>query len=414
MKIRSITFFDNPGYPLGKFHVNAEVFITKAKEIFLSNKVKVQSVRYATPPFAELLPDLSEKEFLSYAVELEQILSKIGYDYISLGPALPELPMSYSIIPKVIQNTEITFCSGLMTHPEKGLSLPAVRSCGQVIHRLAKLDPNGFDNLYFAALGNVPPGTPYFPAAYHHDGEASFSIAVEAADLAVSAFSGSSSFPDAQTELIHLIEEYGNKIGALAEELAKYTGSSFDGIDYSLAPFPDDSCSLGNALEETGIQSLGDQGSLAAAAFLAHTIDKAKFHRIGFSGLMLPVLEDSVLARRAGEGSLTIKDMLLYSTVCGTGLDTIPLPGDASSQQLSALLFDLGALSLRLDKPLTARLMPLMRYYAYVEITPRQHQSLWYAYQDVKAVHAHFAMQEIGGADDIYPVFRELFKRQEV
>ena len=62
---------------------------------------------------------------------------------------------------------------------------------------------------------------------------------------------------------------------------------------------------------------------------------------------------------------------------------------------------------------LSDRLMPLMRYYAYVEITPRQHQSLWYAYQEVKALHRHFAMQQIDGADDIYPVFRELFKRQE-
>ncbi|MGD8274551.1 MAG: YeaH/YhbH family protein [Thiohalocapsa sp.] len=62
---------------------------------------------------------------------------------------------------------------------------------------------------------------------------------------------------------------------------------------------------------------------------------------------------------------------------------------------------------------LTNRLLPLMRYYAYVEITPRQHQSLWYAYQDVKAIHPHFAMEEIGGPDDIYPVFRELFKRQD-
>ncbi|MBK1720185.1 YeaH/YhbH family protein [Thiocystis violacea] len=59
------------------------------------------------------------------------------------------------------------------------------------------------------------------------------------------------------------------------------------------------------------------------------------------------------------------------------------------------------------------KLMPLMRYYAYVEITPRQHQSLWYAYQEVMAAHPQFAMQEIDGADDIYPVFRELFKRQE-
>ena len=62
---------------------------------------------------------------------------------------------------------------------------------------------------------------------------------------------------------------------------------------------------------------------------------------------------------------------------------------------------------------LSDKLMPLMRYYAYVEITPRQHQSLWYAYQEVKALHPHFAMQQIDGAQDIYPVFRELFKRQE-
>jgi hypothetical protein len=62
---------------------------------------------------------------------------------------------------------------------------------------------------------------------------------------------------------------------------------------------------------------------------------------------------------------------------------------------------------------LITRLLPLMRYYAYVEITPRQHQSLWYAYQDVTAVHPHFAMQEIEGPEDIYPVFRELFKRRE-
>ncbi|MBN2885271.1 MAG: YeaH/YhbH family protein [Chromatiaceae bacterium] len=63
---------------------------------------------------------------------------------------------------------------------------------------------------------------------------------------------------------------------------------------------------------------------------------------------------------------------------------------------------------------LIERLLPLMRYYAYIEITPRQHQSLWYAYREVQEASTHFAMQEIAGAEDIYPVFRELFKRQEV
>ena len=74
---------------------------------------------------------------------------------------------------------------------------------------------------------------------------------------------------------------------------------------------------------------------------------------------MLPVLEDAVLASRAAEGFLSIKDLLLYSAVCGTGLDTVPLPGDIGPDQISSILLDLAALSLRLNKPLTARLMPI-------------------------------------------------------
>ncbi len=80
---------------------------------------------------------------------------------------------------------------------------------------------------------------------------------------------------------------------------------------------------------------------------------------MGFCGLFLPVLEDTVLASRASEGILTISDLLLYSTLCGTGLDTIPLPGDASIEALTGLLIDLGAIGLRHSKPLTARLMPI-------------------------------------------------------
>jgi len=74
---------------------------------------------------------------------------------------------------------------------------------------------------------------------------------------------------------------------------------------------------------------------------------------------MLPVLEDAVLAKRAAEGVLSVKDLLLYSAVCGTGLDTVPLPGDTTSEQITAVLLDLSALALRLNKPLTARLMPI-------------------------------------------------------
>src|SRR6266540_2003888 len=133
----------------------------------------------------------------------------------------------------------------------------------------------------------------------------------------------------------------------------------FGGIDFSLAPFPDDAHSLGNAVETMGVPKIGGHGSLAAAAILTEAIDRANFPHTGFSGFMQPVLEDSILAKRAAEGTLTKKDALLYSAVCGTGLDTVPLSGDTTSGQLVPLLLDLCALALRLDKPLTARLMPI-------------------------------------------------------
>jgi uncharacterized protein (UPF0210 family) len=143
-------------------------------------------------------------------------------------------------------------------------------------------------------------------------------------------------------------------------DLLKYKHSArFNGIDFSLAPFPEVSRSIGTALEALGPRQAGWHGSLASAAILTEAIDQADFPHTGFCGLMLPVLEDAILAKRAADGSLTVKDLMMMSAVCGTGLDTVPLSGSVSAEQLQALLVDLAALALRLDKPLTARLMPV-------------------------------------------------------
>ncbi len=59
-------------------------------------------------------------------------------------------------------------------------------------------------------------------------------------------------------------------------------------------------------------------------------------------------------------------------------------------------------------------IMPMVQHYSYVEITPRDHQALWGAYEQVREQFPdHFAMQQIVEASDIYPVFRELFSRKE-
>ena len=57
-------------------------------------------------------------------------------------------------------------------------------------------------------------------------------------------------------------------------------------------------------------------------------------------------------------------------------------------------------------------IMPKVQYYTYVEITDGPQQNLWEQYAGVLDHHAHFAMQKIVTPADIYPVFRELFKKQ--
>jgi len=310
-------------------------------------------------PFPRLLGAGKINETPRLAERLAAVLPEAGIAYAALGPAQPDIPASYGVIPEAIAVSKNIFFSAILAAPRIGISLPAVHACARVIARTATLEPNGFANLQFAALANVPPGVPFLPAAYHEGDEPAFAVAVEAADLAVSAFEGAASVEEGRAKLISSIEIYAKQIVTVANLLKYRFSLRFGGIDFSLAPFPKEAQSIGTAFERMGVPRAGLHGSLTAAAILTEAVDRADFPHAGFSGLMLPVLEDKVLAWRAAEGTLSVKDLLLFSAVCGTGLDTVPLPGDASPEQISALLLDVAALALRLDKPLTARLMPI-------------------------------------------------------
>jgi uncharacterized protein (UPF0210 family) len=360
MKIRSITAFTNPSYPLREAVLSqAGEFIIQARAAYEQAGYEVQTVRLALPPFPSLLGGENRTRLAEFSQSIEKTAAELGISYVSLGPAQPEYVMDYALIPDALAVTRNVFFSGLMTTPAGGVSLPAVRGCAQIIHRAAKLSLDGFTNLRFAALANVMPGSPFFPAAYHDGAAPSFALATEAADLAVQAFSDAGSLENARLGLVAAIEAHAQKLSHIGDELAGCSSFRFGGIDFSMAPFPEQACSLGEAMERLGVQAVGLHGSLAAAAILADTLDRAHFRRVGFNGLFLPCLEDAVLARRAEQGLLSIKDLLLYSAVCGTGLDTIPVPGDTSPEALQAVLLDLAALAQRLDKPLTARLMPI-------------------------------------------------------
>jgi uncharacterized sporulation protein YeaH/YhbH (DUF444 family) len=60
---------------------------------------------------------------------------------------------------------------------------------------------------------------------------------------------------------------------------------------------------------------------------------------------------------------------------------------------------------------LSERLLPLCRYYAYVQVAEEE-QNLWDEYAQLPPLHPQFAMRKATSADQIYPVFRDLFKKE--
>ena len=354
MEIRSVTLFCEPDYSPEA----AQRFFTAAPDAL---PAPIQTRRVALPPFPEWWPGWPKGErTTAQAEELSARWREAGGDYLCLGPVQLHHDAAWlATLTDLLGHADMIFASAEVADTTGQIDLERAGAVASVIRRASTLQENGFGNLYFTALANCPPGSPFFPVAYHAGGPPRFALAVEAADLAVNAFAGARSLQGARERLVAAIEEQAATLSRAAEEVAATHGLAFHGIDFSLAPFPTDDKSLAGALETLGLDFIGAAGSLFAAAFVAEAVGRADFPRCGFSGLMLPVLEDSVLAARASEGTFTVNDLLGYGAVCGIGLDTVPLPGNISEESLTAILLDVAALAVRLDKPLTARLMPL-------------------------------------------------------
>jgi hypothetical protein len=364
MEIRSLTCFADLAYPLhpAQWRQIAR-FASEARRAFADEGFHVQSVRLATQPFPEILASAEAVPLAQLSVEVEAAAKDSGVSYVSLGPAPGSLGKAgwrpAEEIPEAIAATEGVFFGASIASAAHGADLQGIAAMASVIQRVSRGVANGFGNLRLAALANCGPWSPFFPVAYHGGGAFRFAVATEAADLAVSAFSEASSPAQAEELLTSLVQCEADRIVPVARRVAESLGIGFGGIDFSLAPYPTLEKSVGHAVEALTGGRFGARGTLFAAAMMTRAIQSADFPKVGFCGLMLPVLEDTVLSARSLEGAYSLDHLLLYSAVCGTGLDTVPLPGDTSHDELAAILADVGTLAARLNKPLTARLMPI-------------------------------------------------------
>ena len=364
MKVRSVTYFAPLTYPFDPASIRlAGRFLRSAHQALGTAGLETQTLRLATPPFAQVLGDPDAAMVLEMAQALETACAEQGVDYLSIGPALVEEPDASLApiyrLPEVLRGTERVFATVGLASAGRGINLAAVLASAEVISEVSRTTPQGFGTLRLAALANCPPGSPFFPAAYHDGGPPRFAFATEAADLAVTAFHRADTLEEARRLLVEAFSNAAAELTRVADRLADEHGPGFGGIDFSLAPFPNPATSIGAAIEHLGVDRFGGSGTLFGAAFIVDCLRRVRFPRCGYSGLMFPVLEDSVLAARADDRTYGIDSLLLYSTVCGAGLDTVPLPGDVDVNELAAILLDVATLAITLDKPLSARLMPV-------------------------------------------------------
>jgi len=335
-------------------------FLMVAKRAFEAVGLEVQTTRVAGPDLSQTLGNLGGDGLASWTRQTEAAARAAGIDFLSFGrlPATAHDVVAEHLAP-ILAAGEVGFLSADLVDGR----LPSVAmagACAKAVKQLAQSTPQGFGNLRFAATANCPPNIPFLPAAYHVGGEPKFAIAVEAADVVVDALSGPGGMSEIEDRLVGALEAACAPVERVAKELAQRHGYGFVGIDLSPAPFPSDNVSIGGAIEHAGVDRFGVPGTLYVAAMVTRAIRRTRVCRCGFSGLMLPVLEDSVLARRAGEHPPSLHELLLYSAVCGTGLDTVPLPHDISEAELAGAYLDVAALSVALNgKPLTARLLPV-------------------------------------------------------
>jgi len=360
-KIRAITAFVN----LDRTQFQQQIADTlkvlrRAQTIFESRGYQVQTIRIATQPFPEYTRGMTTDQAVTFFKQLDALAEQQKFA-MSIGPAMlnaGDTPAQADLLAEILSSTR-TLVGSLTVAGDDGVRWGAVGAAARVMKKLEESTEHSQGNFRFAAAALVPPVTPFFPTAYHTGFGHQFALALESANVVAAAFKNAPDLPTAKQRLTDALAAAAFDIERHAGRVDQETGWTYMGIDLSPAPSPGKDTSIGAAIENLTAQPVGLSGTLTAAATITAAIKDVKVKQTGYSGLMLPVLEDSVLAERWSEGRISVDALLSYSAVCGTGLDTIPLPGNTSEEELSLVIGDVASLAVKWHKPLSARLMPI-------------------------------------------------------
>ena len=359
-KIRAITAFVR----IDRAHYQNQIadtmrMLRQAKADFLKAGYQVESVRITTQPFPEYIAGLSEEEALKFFRDYDALAAREGFD-ANIGPALmhdSDDPTPAGLLAEVLSQTKILEGS-IIVAGEDGIHWQSIRAAAHAIQFIAAHSPRSQGTFNFAATAMLAPYAPFYPGSYHTGRGHRFAIGWEAANVVEEAFATApNNAPLAPEHLIDALRPHALAVDRVARQIEEQTGWTYMGLDATPVPMGD--VSIGRAVEKFTGARFGSSGTLTAASIITKAVQSLPVERVGYSGLMLPIMEDRLLAERWREGTYDVDSLLAYSAVCGTGLDTVPLPGDVTQEQLERIIGDVASLAFKWHKPLTARLQPV-------------------------------------------------------
>jgi len=359
-KVRAITGFVRlDRAQLAQQVGDALTVLRSAKREFEKQGYVVESLRIVTQPLGELVDGLSDPDALALLQRFDALSTKERF-LPGVGPAMlrdSDDPRPMRILARAL-STLPNIEGNAVLAGEDGIHWKVIRESAALLREVTDHSPGSIGSFNFTGTAMLQPYSPFYPGAYHTGAGRQFSIGLEGASVVQEVFSARPrDFDGAVAELTRQLTVHAKVTESIGQRVASATGWTFAGVDPTPAPLG--GVSIAAAIESYTGARFGSSGTMTAALIITTAVKAVPVKQVGYSGLMVPVMEDKVLARRWAEGAVNIDSLLAYSAVCGTGLDTVPLPGDVSEEQVSRIFGDVASLAWKWRKPLSARLQPV-------------------------------------------------------
>lgn len=318
----------------------------------------------------------SPEDFVTIAKTLDKAAKEVGVNFIGGYSALVSKSMTKSdenlirSVPQALACTD-RICSSINVGSTKtGINMDAVRLCGEIVKKTAEATKEN-DSLGCAKLVvfcNAPDDNPFMAGAFHGVTEADTIINVGVSGPGVVKRALENVRGKDFEELCETIKKTAFKVTRVGQLVAKEASKRLDVpfgiIDLSLAPTPAVGDSVGEILEEIGLEYAGAPGTTAALALLNDQVKKggvmASSYVGGLSGAFIPVSEDQRMIDAVEAGALTLEKLEAMTCVCSVGLDMIAIPGDTKATTISGIIADEMALGMVNQKTTAVRIIPVI------------------------------------------------------